>query len=106
MSAPDLSRPECWTRAFPSGQYTYMSCHWSDVRSGHVVPKKPGQIFQFVDLDELWMYLGEPEPDSAPVPKRERAMLLVGAGICLSLIGVELYLIWLMWNMMREAGMI
>lgn len=95
MTTPGLVRPEVWLRTFPMTGHGIMSCHWSDVERGHVVPKYPGQQFHFVDLDEVWMYTGDPEDDPLPETRPNwaaRIILVFG----LILFGIEGYLIHLL----------
>lgn len=108
MSHPSTVTSERWIRTYPTTILGIMSCHWTDVDRGYVVPKFPGQIFQFVDLDEFWMYIGttEDEGEVAPAPVRSdwvgRAVLLA----CFGLVGFELFLIWQLYETMKEIGVL
>lgn len=94
VSLPD---PEHWTPIsqfeLKPGTYSYMTCHWTDVERGIVVPKHNGQIFYFADLYEMWVYV-EPKTE----PDRERWgwvnwLILV---LFLLFFGVDLYLVWVL----------
>lgn len=105
MSHPDLIRPECWLRTFPTGLMGIMSCHWTDVERGKVVPKRAGQIFQFVDLNGFWMYTGDPEPKT-PEPVRSGWVLRILTVLFLVLLGTELVLAWILYLKMKGMGLL
>lgn len=101
MNRPDLVTPPrpYWEPIghLDPGNYPYMSCHWSDVRDGYVVPKHKDQIFYFADLYEMWVFRGVPDLEPEP-PQRswwpERIIIIVG----MILFGVDLWLAWHLFN--------
>lgn len=68
MNTPTPIPQDRWLRTFPMTLMGIMSCYWTDIERKHVVPKYAGQIFHFVDLNECWMYLGDPEPEPEQKP--------------------------------------
>ena len=88
----DFTRPELWLRTFPSTLMGVMSCHWTDIERNRVVPKYPGQVFHFVDLNEFRMYLGNSEPEDEP----SKGPIRIVAIIFLVLLGVDLWLLWIL----------
>lgn len=99
-TSPSSITPRCWEPLnkieLDPGNYSYMTCHWTDVERGIVVPKYRGQIFYFVDLDSMWVYYPE-----AIEPKRDEMRWfgrLLLAIFILTLLGVG----WLLWQLISE----
>lgn len=97
-SHPDLADPSCWERVSIQNpdNYPFMSCHWSDVKRGYVVPKYNGQVFYFVDLNEMRAFRGLPDPQ----PELYRSTWPTRIVIALFLIffGVDLWLVWVLFD--------
>lgn len=105
MTHPSTVIPQQWMRTFPMHLIGIMSCHWTDIERGHVMPKYAGQIFQFVDLNECWMYLGEPITED-PEPVRSgwgTSFVLIA---CLALAGIEGFLLWRLYIYLSEMGVL
>lgn len=91
---PNFTQPECWLPTSPTTLMGVMSCHWTDIERKRVVPKYAGQVFHFVDLNEFWMYLGNPEPEATHSKWPTRIVIIIG----LVLLGVDLWLAWLLFT--------
>lgn len=97
-SHPDLAEPSCWEKVSIQdfSNYAVMACHWSDVTLGKVVPKYAGQVFYFADLDEMRMFRGYPASEHQPQPSRWPTRIVIA--IFLALFGVDLWLVWVLFN--------